>query len=234
MKYIEKNSEPEILKRFREDTTLNEDEKKSYNALGSYRIDGGETAKRIIEKSLLDEQGHICAYCMKSLDKSMRIEHWYPQRSPINPEQGKILSTVYSNFLGVCLNYKHLDDPKIELHCEAKRGNTILTINPTDKGIMEKIAFTEKGFLLFKEDEIIQNDISITLNLNIELLKLERENIWKGVEKLIIIKSKTNSRIQVLKDLLHKYEIKKDGRFQPYCQVVIYFLKKAITKEESI
>ena len=73
MKLIEKNSEPKELSEYRK--------KKD-----SYKNFSQKQGKGVVQQSLLDEQGFICAYCIKRIDiKTIRIEHWEPQS--IYPKQ---------------------------------------------------------------------------------------------------------------------------------------------------
>ena len=50
-----------------------------------------------IRKSLLKEQGYLCAYCMRRIDlKHTRIEHWTPEA-----ELSELEKLDYSNMLAV-------------------------------------------------------------------------------------------------------------------------------------
>ncbi len=230
MKFITKNAEPAILRRFREDQTLTEAEK-NYSALGSYPADEMPKAQQIIKQSLLEEQGFICAYCMKRVE-TVRIEHWYPQNCEIDPEKGKKLSIEYPNFLGVCMGYIYIDhDNKSDPHCEANRGNILLTVDPQNQNTVSKIQFTEIGSI-FSTHEQINKDLDITLNLNVGILKEKREKVWKGIENAVLIKIKRNPKINVLREELAKFKEKEDGKYREYCQVAIYYLQKELRKEE--
>ncbi len=232
MKFIDKEKDNEatlILRQFKEDKNLSENEK-IYPGLGSYSFNGSEKAKKIIENALYREQGGICAYCMRKL-KAVRIEHWYPQNCKIDPIKGKLLSIEYANFLGVCSGYiydKGVDGKavKSETFCEGTpRGNTLLTVNPTNENIINQLIFTETGVISCLDDSI-DKDLKTTLNLNVGLLKNFRKNEWAAVVMSISIKSKSKKKLDVLKAELAIYETKTDGVFREYCQVAIYYLKK--------
>ena len=66
MFYINKDKEPKSLTEY----------KKSKNAY----FDGFDK-KDDIRQSLLDEQGYLCAYCMRRINSvdEVTIEHYYPQ-----------------------------------------------------------------------------------------------------------------------------------------------------------
>ena len=74
MKYIQKGKEPSTLKKYRE-TTPNAVYDKGY-------VDSGQ----VLKKTLLKEQGYICAYCMKRISlkrtnnkPSIEVEHFLSQ-----------------------------------------------------------------------------------------------------------------------------------------------------------
>jgi len=82
MLYIKKGHEPDSLTKYRK-------EKFAYY--------DGFKEKDDIRKYLLEEQGYLCAYCMRRIDmEHMKIEHWYPE---------DLLSDIecldYKNMLGV-------------------------------------------------------------------------------------------------------------------------------------
>ena len=54
-----------------------------------------------IRENLLREQGYLCAYCMRRIEKEkMKIEHWDPEDNLTELER-----LDYSNMLGVCLGH---------------------------------------------------------------------------------------------------------------------------------
>lgn len=60
-----------------------------------------------IRSSLLREQGYLCAYCMRRINKEhMKIEHWRPEK--VLTEAQKL---DYRNMLGVCEG--HIDMGKM-------------------------------------------------------------------------------------------------------------------------
>ena len=57
-----------------------------------------------LKESLLESQGHLCAYCMRRIDDAdhVKLEHLYPQSLSISeghPEQ----TVDYSNMLVSCM-----------------------------------------------------------------------------------------------------------------------------------
>ena len=87
MIYIKKGNEPDSLTKYR---------KKKFAYYDGYKD------KDDIRKNLLEEQGYLCAYCMRRIDKKrMKIEHWYPEEHLTDIE-----CLNYQNMLGVCLGHK--------------------------------------------------------------------------------------------------------------------------------
>ena len=111
MKYIKKEKEPKILKEYRESTP---------DASCTGFIDTDNRLK----KSLLSEQGHVCAYCMQriNLKKSsgkpkIEVEHILSQKDKSKKDLD------YKNMLAVCNGNlggeEHCDKSKKE-HFEKK------------------------------------------------------------------------------------------------------------------
>lgn len=64
--------------------------------------------KEDIRKHLLDEQGKLCAYCMRRIDENhMKIEHWYPEDRLTESQK-----LDYKNMFRVC-----------EGHIDGQKGN---------------------------------------------------------------------------------------------------------------
>lgn len=84
---IKKGREPDKLLRYRQQPDA------------SYEQMDKEVKDELLER-LLQEQGHICAYCMKRIPESRKlptgvapvtIEHWYPRNSESKEDIGIII-----------------------------------------------------------------------------------------------------------------------------------------------
>lgn len=83
MLYIQKRQEPSSLTKYRKQ---------------KFAYYDGYPDKDDIREQLLEEQGHLCAYCMRRIDKEhMKIEHWYPEDRLTDAER-----LEYRNMLGAC------------------------------------------------------------------------------------------------------------------------------------
>ena len=95
--------------------------------------------KEDLRKSLLEEQGYICAYCMKRIEESadIKIEH-YEARNSTN-------ELSYKNLLVVCKGNE--GSSKERQTCDTKKGNKVLRIDPQKIGDISTIFFTRNGEL---------------------------------------------------------------------------------------
>lgn len=212
MLYIEKGREPDSLTKYKK-------EKFAYY--------DGFKEKDDIRKHLLEEQGHLCAYCMRRIDmKHMKIEHWYPE---------DLLSDLecldYKNMLGACEGHitgtKGCDDT-----CDTHKGNAVITVNPHDENTIKKVNYRTATGEIYSDDEDIQRDLDEILNLNsekhslkgnrkamlnsaiTEMSKLQRNGIWKkkNIEDMIIYYQSSDS----------------DGKKKEYAGIVLWYLQKKL------
>lgn len=159
MIYIKKGTEPESLTKYRK-------EKFAY-------YDGYKDKDDVREK-LLEEQGYLCAYCMRRIDKEhMKIEHWYSEEKLSDVER-----LNYQNMLGACLG--HIEGTKgSDDTCDTHKGKSLIKVNPLDKSTLVHIQYSSATGAIFADDEDVQQDIDKTLNLNAErhLLKENRKEL---------------------------------------------------------
>jgi uncharacterized protein (TIGR02646 family) len=223
MRFIKKNNEPSKLTRFREQFQKGENE--------GYSQFSNEQGKTETIEALLEEQGHLCAYCMRYVytEKApiTQIEHWEAQSND------PLKQLDYSNMLGVCSGRISWTDETqtttTTTFCEDVRGNTPLMINPLNINLIEEIKFTEQG-VIYSDNEVINKDLDETLQLNIGIIKQNRAQIWLSVKKEI---SKHNTPKEIEKQLYYwQSKHPKDGKqkYKEYSQVAIYLLKKELIR----
>ena len=194
--------------------------------------------------SLLEEQGYLCAYCMKEITlKNSSIEHIIGQNYiENNVEIGKENQINYDNFLAVCDGKSCKDN----LHCDKNRANyqkdRALFVTPLQNRIMQNIKFSEKGMIYYKEfleieeieklknhneldeDSNIKYDLQEVLNLNCENLKQKRSSLINVLKRL----TNNGSNQERVKKELDKYSSKSNSKYKELSQVAIYFLKKKL------
>jgi uncharacterized protein (TIGR02646 family) len=224
MKWIDKklNNQPASLKKHL---------KTPHHNYGNYK------EKDELRTALLKEQGFICCYCMRRIQKptedKMKIEHFKAFSIYDGKTEGKPdLTLDFTNLLGVCKGNKgaaeHLQ------HCDELKGNQQLEINPMDRNMMQKIRFNSEGIISIKEenglDKALNSELNKTvLNLNVQTLKEERKKIWTKLDQLLQkeFDSKMPSKSfinQKIKEAINQL----NGKFEPMCQVSIYYWERKL------
>lgn len=183
--------------------------------------------KEDIRKVLLEEQGYLCAYCMARIsEKDMTIEH-YNSQSLINEKE----ALEYTNMLGVC-NGNRNSGSKKTLICDAHKGNIALVVNPLSEESIKLIKYDQSDGGIFSDNLDIDRDLNETLNLNCEeaMLKINRKTALDNLKRYLSKnKQKGTWNKSFLAKILKKYEGKdRNGKFDPYCGIIIWYLNKRI------
>jgi uncharacterized protein (TIGR02646 family) len=222
MKYIEKkpSNEPSTLKNYRETTP-------------DAKYSGFIDSEHLLKIALLEEQGHLCAYCMKriSLKRSslgrdektakpmVEVEHYFSQDE--FPEK----DLDYSNMLGVCNGYS-----QGEMQCDKSKAELRLKIlNPLDKEVESYFNYSiDDSVLPLKNEEEVKPDIAL-LNLNNKnLIKARKEAVDIARVKLIEknpVKQWTKALIEKeIEDWSRRYKKGEDYQYRPFCMIAIWFL----------
>lgn len=190
--------------------------------------------KRKVMKSLLAEQGYLCAYCMSRIDLKdekyrATIEHCVPQFASSEKER-----LDYKNMVAVCLGNRdaHSNSDK---SCDAKRGNLPLEqqffkkINIFDERTLIKIQYHSDG-TIYSEDTDIDNDLNERLNLNCKARQLKqcRQGVLNSFIKCISKKYEGKPiPTEQLEKLLSHYTSNSDKKV-PYCGIIISWLTKKL------
>jgi uncharacterized protein (TIGR02646 family) len=189
-----------------------------------------------VQKSLLEEQGYLCAYCMQRIEHPPKIEHWVT-REHSNQHQQPHQTLDYDNILAVCQGKTTLSGHVFE-HCDSSRSksNRILTVQPTDIRTIQKIQFLKNG-TIESDDDAIQNDLNQpnSLNLNALFLRDARKRVYESVKKLIDLKCKGKTPAQakkIITEIVDDWESKKKIedtlKYKEYCAIVSYFFRKYV------
>ena len=193
--------------------------------------------KQVILESLMQEQGHLCAYCMRripdkrplpeNIDPAI-IEHWFPRNPANHEERGQGLD--YNNLLAVCSGNrgrKHTRRPR-DLTCDAKRApqHPQLTLNPCNPCSLEQIRYKENGEI-FSDDLTIQDDLNVKLNLNCvsEAVQLPqaRKKVLEALQSQLPSDNDTELR-SYCRDILEILETETDPKTQ-YSGILIWWLR---------
>lgn len=193
----------------------------------------GCTCKSEWKRSLLEEQGHICAYTMKRIsERDMKIEHFLPRS-----EFDERLALDYKNTLGVC-NGNEGYPPKFQ-YADTRKGNDILRhIDPRKKDCERKLKYRANGEVRIDDpalaDELLDDPERepahrSILNLNHQDLVSGRRSAFNGVKKVLGRKDGVWRR-QEIEDMIEKYERRNaQGQFEEYCMFVLYRLRKRLS-----
>lgn len=211
MLYIDKNStEPRLLVTERSQVGIT-----SYNDLST-------DAKNATRRSLLEEQGYLCAYCMKRISiENTSIEHYDPQSSNNGTDM------LYRNMLGVCDGgQNNSGSGQNRLTCDKQRGNRRLTVDPLDKNTIDQIKYRKNG-VIYSENSDIDTDLNHTLNLNgFETYLIANRRAVYDTLVSEIEKNGGKSEAFLLK-LKKKYESKdSEGKRIPFSGIALYYINK--------
>lgn len=233
MKGIIKQSEPEIFTKWK--AQANEEWQPTYDKLQN-------PEKKAVRRSLLEEQGYICAYCCSEIKDDNRttvIEHFIPQS---DKELGESNQLNYKNLFASCDGTLTDDKSKKAIYCcdESKKDqfrnpdNPIITvIKPTETNengftCEQAFAYTMRGGIFEKEGNFKE-----TANYSIQVLNLDNNELQKQRGEVINFLFEDidegqffdfrEDEVQILKQ---RYASKNDGKFIPFCQIVLYFLNQ--------
>lgn len=182
--------------------------------------------KQILRDSLLKEQGYLCAYCMSRIDdeKNIKIEHYVPRNNENELD--------YENLLAVCKGNLAGNDEKHQ-HCDTKKGNKTLEIDPKNKNHISQISYETNG-TIYSKNKKINDDLNITLNLNDDegYLKNNRKTALNALKKAIKLKyTDKTATLDFLRKVLNLYtNLDENGQLKPYCGILIEYLEKKINK----
>lgn len=207
MRHIAKGREPRVLTEHRSKREA--------------RYDDPFKGKHELNGALAREQGYLCAYCMQRIEPDpahMKIEHWKAQSK--HPH----LQLDWNNMLGVC---KGREGQRLELqHCDSFRGDRELVINPLHHP-ERYLSYTSAGEIRADQRPDFQHDIDNNLNLNVATLKRSRLQAWYAVyDGLKRLGNAAFTPAALQRKITGLNQKDKEGKYVPFCQVMIYFLEK--------
>lgn len=228
MIYIQKKSEPDLLLKYRYEKNAAFDDMDS-------------DVKNQLRESLLKEQGHLCAYCMKRIGdpKEVKIEHFEP-RTPENELQ-------YHNLLAVCRGGE--GGPAKARCCDTKKENRPIFINPLSKSDMNRIYYNNSGEIHFSDiakykfeyqDSIGRHhsgytspdqDIHECLNLNYEngAPMLGRKTALRKFQKLLHPYKDKKSKRVFLEKMQRIYSVQSEY-MEPYVGIIRWYIDKKLSQ----
>lgn len=214
MKYIRKSNEPEVLANFK--AQANEDWQPSYELLRG-------KDKQQFHHHLIIEQGHICCYCGERIVSSdSHIEHFHPQTDYPH------LELDYFNLIASC---QQKIQPKEPRHCGMGKGDWFddrLLVSPLLADCEEFFEYTLDGQIV-KTREVAKASAAIEtidrLCLNIPKLQAARTGAIASLYDDPTLELPLSD--DEIDKLIHYYDrVDNDGKYQPYCQSIVYLLEQ--------
>ena len=188
-----------------------------------------DAQKDELRLALLEEQGGLCAYCMRRISftkgktTTTRIEHVKPQALSI--AEGKVYETLaYSNMVLCC-------DGDIDgngtFHCDRSKEDQIISFRPFDQAVIDTISYSSNKGTIKSSNLDYNRDFNEILNLNHPRLEINRLAAIKGLVTELGKKKMWKKRDLI--DKLNYYSTPKaNGKFHEYCGVIIWYLNKKI------
>lgn len=179
-------------------------------------------AKPELRKSLLEEQGYICAYCMrripvrdKNSNETSRIEHILSREKYSDHELD------YSNMVICCPGAINND-----FHCDKRKGEGDISFNLFDDPFFTTLSYKSRTGEVDSSDAEYNCQINEMLNLNNRLLMHNRLNVLYGVIRVL---DKIGWTVTNIMQQISKWDNKDtEGRYKEYNGIVLWYLNKKL------
>lgn len=151
----------------------------------------------------------------------MRIEHWRPQ----SKYPAKQLD--YRNLLATCQGNTGKEEDE---HCDRRKKDAEISINPLNQTCETLIRYDGAG-KIYSDDLIIDEELDKVLNLNLGILVKNRKTILEKIIQNFNNKygDKSWSVESISREIERYSNLNKQGKYEPYCQYIVYFLRKKLT-----
>ena len=227
---INKREEPRELASYRLNKKLSPTYDDMKGAKVSQYIEGGSDKNLydVVLSALVQEQGGICAYCMKRIPQkniypSMTIEHLVPQHKLSEEDKLK-----YQNMVAVCNGNRNSSNNN-DKTCDARRAvfpadNQTLSVNPLDQATLDNITYSENGRICsvdFDKRDCLNN----LLNLNHKSLVESRARALVELQQKVYKDNKNKTASKQYFDKLYKHYVKQEIKV-PYVGILLYWLDK--------
>ena len=212
MRTIQKGAEPPSLTAYRQSPGAN---------YCDYR------PKDDLRETLVREQRGLCCFCMGRITPSiggMKIAHWRSQTG--HPAE----QLVYGNLLGACKGGEG-QRPEAQ-HCDTRQGNRDLSRNPAHPAhrVGELAKYLGDGSIT-ADDTDFERDLTEILGLNLAWLKNNRKALLTAFQQSLGKRAATQAQVERWERDLSGTGTA--GDLEPYCQVVVYWLRKRLNRMVS-
>ncbi len=189
--------------------------------------------KTKLKENLLNEQGHICAFCMNRLDNDSKctIDHWVPKS-----QDARRYTFDYQNLLAACSGTKDDKGRQIkpeDRYCNNKKDDKpiekngiSIVITPLQDDCEDKFIFAMDG-KIYGVDEMANHTIAL-LGLDSHILIRARKNaIYKYSYSNPMSKLSLNSSDEIQQKLANLKTTKK-GKYEPFCVAIEQVLRNIL------
>ena len=178
--------------------------------------------KRELHQALLDEQGHVCCYCGRSISlNESHIEHFRPQ------ELREDLALSYDNLMASCIRET---EPGAPLHCGHAKGNAFdesLQISPLDPSCERRFIYTLTGGVLpSNTSDSEATYMSDLLRLDIDFLRNRRHEALNSVFDDEFIGSATDDELETLAVAFRQRNV--DGQLKSFGHVLARYAEQLL------
>lgn len=175
-----------------------------------------------LRDALLEEQGFICAYCMRRIptndinsDATSKIEHIKSQDD--RPD----LQLYYSN-MAICCPGNMNNEP----HCDTLKGPRSVNFNLHSTALSRSISYSSKNGKIKSNNPAWDDEMDKFLNLNHPFLQLNRRDALAGVIQAIDSEDWDSAFIR--RKFREWSELDTQGKLKEYCGIVIWYLQRKL------
>lgn len=173
-----------------------------------------------LRAALVAEQRGLCCYCMGRIENersSMKIEHWHCRSGYPDEELD------YRNLLASCPGGEGL--PRRLQYCDTRKADDDLRWNPADphRYVEDRISYEPDGTIV-SDDCLFNTQLNEVLNLNLEWMKINREESLLAVAEWYAQELPDRRRVE--------QEIERLGApsvLDPYVQVAVWWLERKLS-----
>jgi len=203
------------------------------NSLTEHRLAPGANYDNYRDKDtlrtcLVQEQRGLCCYCLARIraDRAtMKIEHWHCQTNYADEQLD------YSNLLGACGGNDGTRGS--DHHCDTRKGDRDLSRNPANPmhHVEDLTRFQGDGRIV-STDPVFDVELNEVLKLNLRFLVNSRKAVLSAFQKGLV--KRGDLPRAVLEKWLRDWNGESDrGELRPFCQVVVYWLRKKLARSQE-
>jgi len=222
LKRITKSKEPKSLTTYR--STVSHKNLEDSNIYEDFKEKTKEQCTKNkaenLRKQLLQEQGYVCCYCLSRINcDNSKIEHFRPQT------KNRDVQIDYQNLFIACSGGE--GSKAKGQFCDTKKGEKDLKYIDLLSSIEHSVNYAKgaNNISVTSKDKNIDKEMNDVLNLNVMVLGQNRREVYDRVMKNLKSRGYTTANIQ---KTLKYFQTRHNEKFEPYCEMVVYFLTKKL------